>query len=289
MNQILLKKLLKYAKQISYSQMENLTFDMFRKVLGVDDKSIQLFINELHDDRLIEYKYNVICKMCKKEDTIYEYEIPDITQECYNCGNMYDIKDAIKKGSILYSIPRDEFLSFCKDEQIDHISESIKLIDIETKRLKHNNDKKINNTEDGVLTIFIGSSKEAIPDMETIGLYLEQIGHKHLLWNKVDEFVAGDTTLESIIDITDKVDAALFIFNGEDETWYRGNKELTVRDNVLLEYGIFIGAKGRKNSVFACKNEPKIPTDLLGINYIDLSLGELQIKSKLRAWLEKIS
>jgi predicted nucleotide-binding protein len=171
------------------------------------------------------------------------------------------------------------------------ISESLKVIDISAKihETKNTDSKNKEDAEDGSLTIFIGSSKEAIPDMERVGLLLEELGHKHLLWTNAGEFVAGDTTLESIVDISDRVDGAIFIFNAEDETWYRDSKVPTVRDNVLIEYGIFVGAKGRKNSIFACKNKPKIPTDLLGINYMDLAQGELTLKTRLRAWLEKIS
>lgn len=269
--------------------MENLTFEIFRKVLEVDDYFIQEFINELHKDRLVDCKFNVVCKICKKDDTIYEEEISKGTQECYACGNIYNIEEAIKKGRILYIIDREEFISYCKDEKIDFISESLKVIDIGTKIHENTNKKNAKKTEDGVLTIFIGSSKEAIPDMERVGLLLEELGHKHLLWTNTSEFVAGDTTLESIVDISDRVNGAIFIFNAEDETWYRDSKVPTVRDNVLIEYGIFVGAKGRKNSIFACKNKPKIPTDLLGINYMDLAQGELTLKTRLRAWLEKIS
>lgn len=62
----------------------------------------------------------------------------------------------------------------------------------------------------------------------------------------------------------------------------------TTRDNVLFEYGLFVGKKGRNNVVFICKNKPKIASDLKGITYIDADNGDFHMKVELKDWLESL-
>lgn len=138
------------------------------------------------------------------------------------------------------------------------------------------------------MKIFIGSSKEAESEMDRIAMLIEKLGHSCILWNDSDSFVAGSTTLESLVDLTKRSDAAIFIFNGEDKLWYRETETLSVRDNVLLEYGIFLGAKGTGRAIFICKNDPKIATDLLGINRLDANDRDNTLKGKIKAWIEKL-
>ena len=63
------------------------------------------------------------------------------------------------------------------------------------------------------------------------------------------------------------IDFALFIFTPDDLATIRNNKEQVVRDNVLFEMGIFIGAIGKKRSfMLKPRNEEiHLPTDLLGL------------------------
>ena len=88
-----------------------------------------------------------------------------------------------------------------------------------------------------------------------------------------------------IIEITKKVDAAVFVFNADDKIW-NSNSALegatTVRDNVLFEYGLFTGALGKKKVCFICKNRPSIATDLKGITYIDGDQKSLIIKKQIK-------
>lgn len=139
------------------------------------------------------------------------------------------------------------------------------------------------------MKIFIGSSIEARSEMERIAVLIEKLGHTCILWDDPGAFVAGNTTLESLAELSKRADAAIFVFNGDDKTWYRGSEEFSVRDNVLLEYGIFLGAKGTKKAIFICKDNPKIATDLLGVNCLYSTDGDNTLREKLKNWIDKIS
>lgn len=271
--------------------MENVSYNTLKNLLNTNDAVLQSFINELHDERLIEFKYNIHCPKCREPDTILENEINDTKYECNNCGYNMELLKEVKKGKVLFSINRDELLSYCKEDKLDFTKASLKIVSINSRKKApvEKVDFKIVETKgEKKMKIFLGSSQESISDMENLALTIEELGHEHLMWNDYNAFPAGSFTMESLIDITKSVDAAIFIFNGEDKMWYRGDEKLSVRDNVLIEYGIFLGAKGLKHSIFVSKNKPNIPTDLLGISYIDGTQGKMQIKENLKSWIKLI-
>ena len=82
----------------------------------------------------------------------------------------------------------------------------------------------------------------------------------------VDEFI-----LESLEHQADKVDYAVPVFGPDDRLFSRKRDYVAPRDNVVLEMGIFIGALGSKRAfvIKPKKKNLKMPTDLLGKNYIE--------------------
>ena len=83
------------------------------------------------------------------------------------------------------------------------------------------------------------------------------------MWTETGKgiFVPGTNTIDALIDITKKVQAAVFIFNVDDTTWNENSaleEAKTVRDNVLFEYGLFTGALGKNKVCFVCKGRPKV-------------------------------
>lgn len=143
------------------------------------------------------------------------------------------------------------------------------------------------------MEIFMGSSLEAKNYMDEIAVKMEELGVTPLLWNAVGKniFIPGTNTIDALIDITKRVQAAVFIFNADDKRWNeRSALEISdvVRDNVLFEYGLFTGALGKERVCFVCKGKPQIASDLKGITYIDGEVGEAQVKLKLRDWINAI-
>lgn len=133
------------------------------------------------------------------------------------------------------------------------------------------------------MKVFIGSSKESLEKAEDIAAFISEKGHTPIIWNKA--FKAGEYTFERLDDIAQSVDAAIFIFSQDDAIWYSENDVImSVRDNVLIEYGLFCGALGRRNVAIAFNGKPKIASDLYGITYIDIN-KMAQAIPKIREWL----
>jgi hypothetical protein len=87
------------------------------------------------------------------------------------------------------------------------------------------------------------------------------------LW-KNGTFQLSSSTIEDLVKKSSAVDFALFVFTPDDLALIRGEKLNIVRDNVLFELGLFIGAIG-KDRCFIIKPrglELHLPTDLLGVN-----------------------
>lgn len=293
MNQKMMKKLEEYVQQASYNRLQSITIEQLQRVLGEKGEEVNEFIENLHKQSLIEFKYNIFCPKCKELHTIYERELKhDNTKICI-CGYEIDLLGEISKGRVLFIIDRNEFLSFCEENDVYFTRESLKIIDLESRKQLSGLESNINliksESEDNKkMKIFIGSSRESKGMMKDIAYIIEECGHTALRWDNKTLFPAGSFTMENIVDISKEADAAVFVFSGDDKTWYRGKEEATVRDNVLIEYGLFVGAKGIKHSIFVCNNDPKIPTDLLGITRIDNSEGETHLEKQVEVWLNSI-
>jgi tetratricopeptide (TPR) repeat protein len=113
--------------------------------------------------------------------------------------------------------------------------------------------------------IFIGSSTEGLSVAYAVqnNLYHDS---EPIVWNQ-GVFELSDTTIESLIDISNTSDFGIFVFSPDDITKMREKKENTVRDNVIFELGLFIGKVGRKRTFILIPEKAKlhIPSDLLGI------------------------
>lgn len=115
--------------------------------------------------------------------------------------------------------------------------------------------------------IFIGSSSENLDAVFAIQENLEGHGFSPTPWTQ-GVFGLSDTTIESLIKALSDNDYAVFVLNPDDITKLRDKTVSTVRDNVIFELGLFIGALGRKSCFMVVPNNAEnlhLPTDLLGI------------------------
>lgn len=114
--------------------------------------------------------------------------------------------------------------------------------------------------------LFIGSSVEALPIARAINDEL-QFDFDIKLWN-TGIFRIGYSSLEDLIKELNTTDFASFVFFPEDNLCKKNETKLSVRDNVIFEYGLFLGRLGRDRTSF-CKlrnSNMHLPTDLAGIN-----------------------
>lgn len=111
--------------------------------------------------------------------------------------------------------------------------------------------------------VFVASSGEAERLAQAIQQNLK--GAEVTLWTQ-DAFRIGQNIIDELSRNLQRSDFGVFIFAPDDIVMIRGQKQQTVRDNVVLELGMFIGRLGKERCFVIRPKGPdmRLPTDLLG-------------------------
>jgi predicted transcriptional regulator len=117
--------------------------------------------------------------------------------------------------------------------------------------------------------IFIGSSVESLPIADAIAENLE-FDAEVTIWRS-GTFDLSSNTLDDLIIKSKSVDFSAFIFSPDDLVIMRSREQYAVRDNVLFELGLFIGAIGKERCFIIKPRDVELhfPSDLLGITPTD--------------------
>ncbi len=117
--------------------------------------------------------------------------------------------------------------------------------------------------------LFIASSAESLEIAEAVNVNLDH-EFEVTIW-KNGTFKLSSTTIDDLVEKSSTVDFSLFIFARDDIATIRSRKEHVVRDNVLFEMGLFIGAIGKERSFILKPRDEQmhLPTDLLGTTPAD--------------------
>ncbi|WP_308366983.1 MULTISPECIES: nucleotide-binding protein [unclassified Microbulbifer] len=117
--------------------------------------------------------------------------------------------------------------------------------------------------------LFIASSVESLSVAEAVNVNLDH-EFEVTLW-KNGTFKLSSSAIDDLVEKSSFVDFALFIFAPDDITTIRSRSEHVVRDNVIFEMGLFVGAIGKSRSfILKPRNiEMHLPTDLLGVTPAD--------------------
>lgn len=291
MKQNLIKKIQEKVKWQSVNSLGNLYPEDIVDWLEVSEKETKEIIEFLHSQRVLFYKYRIKCD-CGERNTVYENVLNRMKPlYCNICGHDFSRKELEEKAEIIYEIDKEELLNL-EDEKIEfRMFPSIRpnIVPMAQKQAEVVNMEKNE--------IFIGSSSGMVDYMDEIALKLEKLKETPLLWNDESKgiFVPGTSTIDSLIEISERVKAAIFIFNKDDKVWFNGKDLITgdsedaVRDNVLFEYGLFMGTLGKGKVCIVCKGNPHIASDLQGITYIDGDSGDTQVKLKLKSWVDRVN
>lgn len=116
--------------------------------------------------------------------------------------------------------------------------------------------------------IFVGSSKEKQGLAKQIVEELQNGKFQVLPWWGKQVFRAGDVTLDRLVQLSQICGAAVLVFGGDDKTWSRGRIKMSVRDNVLLEYGLFLAGCQRERTVIVAEEGVRLPTDVDGLTIV---------------------
>ncbi len=113
--------------------------------------------------------------------------------------------------------------------------------------------------------VFIASSAESLEQANALAANLEH-SFETTVWTD-NVFAPSRTSLESLLEVLGSHDFGVFLMLPDDVTTIRTTRHGVVRDNVILELGLWIGRLGRER-VYAIvpngDNKLRLPTDLLG-------------------------
>ena len=113
--------------------------------------------------------------------------------------------------------------------------------------------------------VFIGSSTEGLAIAEAVFGCLNKETTPTLWTHQL--FLPGQYPLEVLEKQLKRYSFAIIVASPDDELIKRGLSSPAMRDNLLLEFGLFTGALGRRRTFFVCPSKPRIdlPSDLFGI------------------------
>jgi hypothetical protein len=117
--------------------------------------------------------------------------------------------------------------------------------------------------------LFVGSSSEAKPFVAHLSSTLTDFCEVHP-WFHSPVFTNMKSTLTQLLQATAFYDFALFILSPDDISISRGQRAHSIRDNVLFELGLFLGALGPDRTIGVMQQPEggnlKMPSDLFGIH-----------------------
>jgi hypothetical protein len=138
--------------------------------------------------------------------------------------------------------------------------------------------------------IFLGSSGKQAKLLQAIAGGLEDVADVEP-WTTT--FNPGRSTLDRLVELSQEVDFAAFVFAQDDWTTTDASAagEASPRDNVVFEAGLFGGALGIRRTFILHAEGSKLPTDLLGLTSVryDPAAGTAEIDAineKLRKAIE---
>ncbi len=119
--------------------------------------------------------------------------------------------------------------------------------------------------------IFLASSSESLRVTRALADDLKNFAEV-TLWS-AGAFNPGKTAAESLAEVADRSDFAVFIFTGEDAMMSRGTSTASSHLNFIFELGYLAGRIGLSRTVLVgAPHSIGLPSDLAGVMYVPLSL-----------------
>src|SRR5688572_10583287 len=115
--------------------------------------------------------------------------------------------------------------------------------------------------------IFLGSSGKQAKLLQAISRGLADVADVEP-WTTT--FNPGRSTLDRLVELSQEVDFAAFMFAQDDWTTTAASEpgQASPRDNVVFEAGLFGGALGMRRTFILHANGSKLPSDLLGLTAV---------------------
>ena len=139
-------------------------------------------------------------------------------------------------------------------------------------------------------TVFVGSSTEGLDIARAIKSHL-MVDAQVSIWNE-DVFGLNEGTLESLVNSLETFDFAVLVITADDLVVSRGTEAQAPRDNIIFEFGLFMGGLGRDRTFGVCSDDTamRLPSDLLGVTLAryDAARSQQEPESAVDAAASKI-
>ena len=134
--------------------------------------------------------------------------------------------------------------------------------------------------------IFIGSSTEGLCVAKRVKEFFESEYDCYIWTDEVFQY--NDGFLETLLKSASLFDFGFMVFSADDISRIKNKEYDTARDNVLFEYGLFLGRIGIDRAYILCEKGVKIPTDLSGITIASYDVDEGAPTESLEKSLSKL-
>src|SRR5207302_11159828 len=133
--------------------------------------------------------------------------------------------------------------------------------------------------------IFLGSSGKQAKLLQAITRGLEEVADVEP-WTTT--FNPGRSTLDRLVELSQEVDFAAFVFAQDDWTTTDASQsgQASPRDNVVFEAGLFGGTLGMRRTFILHATGAKLPSDLLGLTCV--RYGEATSAAEMRVVNQKL-
>jgi len=140
------------------------------------------------------------------------------------------------------------------------------------------------------IRIFIGSSSEGIDIARKTKVYLEStLASECIVWENKGVFEQNKSTFDSLLKGRLLYDFVILIATKDDIVWWRKMIDRIPRDNVIFEFGLYLGALGESRTILLQENGVKLPSDLNGITLPRFSIEKNNLETKLSEIADFIS
>lgn len=111
--------------------------------------------------------------------------------------------------------------------------------------------------------VFIGSSREGLLKAKMLKDHLQAVADCQI-WNE-DFFENNKSSFESLSEGSTLFDFAILVATNDDVLLKRDTLEMAARDNVVFEFGLYVGRLGRNRAFFMKEKGLNLPSDLFGV------------------------
>lgn len=129
------------------------------------------------------------------------------------------------------------------------------------------------NKKPAKLKFFVGSSSEHEKAGRMVASWVKAAGGKPVFWKTPGVFPKGSIVVDELVRLTRECVGSFFVLAEDDRLRSRGRQVPATRDNVLIEFGMFIAAQGRAKAIGCQLGKPHNPIDLAGLTYVNIPSG----------------